>query len=130
MLGFAGTWCGIRTGEARGVSLSACAKLLREQRAEEGACGLPVGLLRSLTGTFLKVYVPHRPILAKFRLGFWQIVCPGHRGTVGYGKIRGVALRTHCGVTHWHWSLNLLNPFCDSSVASHMTTLEISTTSP
>jgi hypothetical protein len=26
--------------------------------------------------------VPHRPILAKFRLGFWQIVCPGHRGTV------------------------------------------------
>jgi len=32
---------------------------------------------------FPEIYVPHRPILAKFRLGFWQIVCPGHRNTVG-----------------------------------------------
>jgi hypothetical protein len=79
--GFAGTWCGIRTGEARAVSLSAFAKLLREQKAEEDACG--PGLYEPpLTGTFPEIYVPHRPTLAKFRLGFWQIVCPGHRGTV------------------------------------------------
>jgi hypothetical protein len=33
---------------------------------------------------FLEINVHHKPILAKFRLGFWfwQIVCPGHRGTV------------------------------------------------
>ena len=32
--------------------------------------------------SFPEIHVPYRPILAKFRLGFWQIVCPGHRGTV------------------------------------------------
>ena len=32
--------------------------------------------------TLPEIYVPRMPILAKFRLGFQQIVCPGHRGTV------------------------------------------------
>ena len=41
--------------------------------------------------TFSEIYVPHRPILAKFRLGFWQIVCPGHRGTV-----RSEVWHCHC----------------------------------
>ena len=36
--------------------------------------------------TLPEIYVPHRPILAKFRLGFWQIVCPGHRDARATGK--------------------------------------------
>ena len=32
--------------------------------------------------TLPEINVPHRPILAEFRLDFWQLVCPGHRGTV------------------------------------------------
>jgi len=40
--------------------------------------------------SFPEIHVPYRPILAKFRLGFWQIVCPGPREAQGRSEIRGV----------------------------------------
>ena len=53
--------------------------------------------------TFPEIYVPHRPTLAKFRPGFWQIVCPGHRGTVRQEALMVRLASEHRLLNTWRW---------------------------